>query len=249
MKQTIIKVLKELRIALTVWLLFIILNFVICYTMRNEIYVFITKPITSIFNTQYNLLFVYTSIFESFMADMSLSLYSSIMLSFPILLICIYWFLAKSLYQNEKKTLLCMLFLSLLLSTAAALTVYRFLLPHFIQFFMLDVNNASPMLKIGDYVSTFFHLIFIIALIFQFPIILPLLVRFGLIKNNALSKNRKIAILIILIISAIITPPDVFSQIVVALILMIFYELTNCILLRQQKKTHHKKVIHRRCLR
>jgi sec-independent protein translocase protein TatC len=105
--------------------------------------------------------------------------------------------------------------------------VYYFLLPRFVNFFVFDTDNAKPMLKIIDYVRTFFFLIFTTSLIFQFPIILLIFAKFGLVKKNILTKNRKIAILIIFIISAIITPPDVVSQIFIASIIILIYEITN----------------------
>lgn len=234
--------LKELRVALICWLTFVMIFFFLCYHNRIPIYQVITKPITSIFKKEYNSLFIYTSIFESFMTDITLSFYTAIFLSLPILLICIYWFIQKSLYPHEKKILSCSLLFVLILTILSAMIVYYFLLPNFIQFFMFGANVATPMLKISEYISTFFHLIFIIALVFQFPILLPLFVKFGFIKNDFLKKNRKMAIVIIFIISAIITPPDIFSQITIASILIALYEITNHFLLKcntkPKKKSH-----------
>ena len=237
--------LKELRVALICWLTFVMVFFFLCYHNRITIYQVITKPITSIFKKEYNSLFIYTSIFESFMTDITLSFYTAIFLSLPILLICIYWFIQKSLYPHEKKILSCSLLFVLILTILSAMIVYYFLLPNFIQFFMFGSNVATPMLKISEYISTFFHLIFIIALVFQFPILLPLFVKFGFIKNDFLKKNRKIAIVIIFIISAIITPPDIFSQITIASILIALYEITNHVLLKHEAKTK-KKILHKK---
>ena len=226
MKKTIIKVIKELKVALIVWLFFILICFISCYILRDWIYSIITKPITSVFGKNYNSLFIYTSIFESFTADLLLSFYSSLLLSIPILLICCYWFFAKSLYQFEKKILRFILSLSLILTIMSMFFVYCFLLPHFVVFFTSNVNNATPMFKIIDYVITFFHLFLIVSLLFQFPVIIILLIKFGILKKKILKKYRKHSIVIIFVISAIVTPPDVLSQIVIALLLILVYEVT-----------------------
>ena len=227
MKRTIIEILNDLKnVFLALFLLFVSL-FILCYLHREKIYQIIAIPITEVFNKNYKSLFVYTSIFESFTADLSLSLYSSLMLIYPVLLCCIYWFIGKSLYTKEKIYFLMMLFFSLALVFLATNLVYYFLLPHFIKYFAFDVSNASPMFKIGEYVCSFFHLIFVVSLVFQFPFILLFLVKFGIVKSNVLKKYRKFAIVVIFIISAIITPPDVFSQILVAGFLIMIYEITN----------------------
>lgn len=227
MKKVIINLLKELRLSLLIWLFFVFIGFIFCYINKNYLYTFITDPITSIFNKKYNSLFIYTSIFESFTADLLVSFFSSIIISLPVLFICIYWFFSKSLYLSEKKIFAFSLFLSFVLTVCSIFMVYYFLLPRFVNFFVFDADNAKPMLKIIDYVRTFFCLIFATSLIFQFPIILLIFAKFGLVKKNILTKNRKIAILIIFIISAIITPPDVVSQIFIASIIILIYEITN----------------------
>ncbi len=236
MKGTIINILKDLRFALLICFLSLLTNFVICYINRSYIYDLITKPIVTIFNKKYNLLFVYTSIFDSFAADLLLSFYSAILLSLPIFLICIYWFFKKSLYSFEKKILIILLCFSTILMIISNLIVYYFLLPHFIKFFAFDVNNATPMFKINDYIGTFFYLIFSVNLFLQFPIILFILTKFGFLKKNILTKYRKLSIVIIFIISAIITPPDVLSQIFIALMMIILYEITNYIIQMKIKK-------------
>ena len=175
-------------------------------------------------------IFIYTSIFESFTTDLMLSIYTALFLSLPIIYVLIYRFISKSLYKKEKRVVLPLFIISFSLVIIAIIINYKILFPRIINFFLQITTIAKPMLKISDYVITFFSLTTILCLILQFPIILVVLKKFGFINNNILVKNRKIAIVVMFIISAIITPPDILSQIIVACLLMVIYEITNLIL-------------------
>jgi sec-independent protein translocase protein TatC len=78
--------------------------------------------------------------------------------------------------------------------------------------------------KVNEYLSLTMHLIIGFGIAFQMPIVLMLLVKTGLIKNESLRGGRRYAVVIITIISAILTPPDVVSQLVMSLSLYILYE-------------------------
>jgi len=64
------------------------------------------------------------------------------------------------------------------------------------------------------------------GLVFEFPVVLVLLARIGVIDARTLSRKRKYAILLIFIFAAVVTPPDLISQVLMALPLMGLYELS-----------------------
>ena len=220
--------LKEFRCFLLLWLSSFIGLFSICFFNKEVIYQIISAPLTEFLKKPLAEIFIYTSLFESFVTDIFICCYSSCLLSLPVLAVCVYLFLRKSLFDNEKRILKRLLFCSGLLACFATVTTYYFVFPRAVVFF-LDIKDtiAVPMLKISDYVSTFFHIIFGVILVFQLPIVMVGLVRFGVIKPSFLTENRRIAIVVIFIVSAVITPPDVISQVICAGVLMFLYELTN----------------------
>ncbi|MDD3291435.1 MAG: twin-arginine translocase subunit TatC [Methanocellales archaeon] len=65
----------------------------------------------------------------------------------------------------------------------------------------------------------------VFGLTFELPIVLPLLVRFGVVSYQNLREHRKHGIVIVFIVAAIITPPDVLSQMMIALPMLLFYEV------------------------
>ena len=217
----------ELRKWVVVWLVSFVGLFAAAYNFRNEIYSVLTRPIENI-NISENA-FIYTNIWESFLTDLSLACNTAFIISFPILLFCIYKFVAPSLYKNEKKMLATLLVLGIMLAVIAISVLYFLILPRAVEFLVTQSNNISkPMFRISEYVSTFFHLIIGFVIVFQIPLVLFGLAKLGIISTNFMSKYRKIAIVIIFIIAALITPPDVPSQLICASILIVIYELTNC---------------------
>ena len=216
----------ELRKWVAVWLVSFIGLFAASYNFRNEIYFVLTHPIENI-NISENT-FIYTNIWESFLTDLSLACNTAFIFSFPILLFCIYKFVAPSLYKNEKKMLSTLLVLGVVLAAIAISVLYFLIFPRAVEFLVAQSNNISkPMLRVSEYVSTFFHLIIGFVIVFQIPLVLFGLAKLGIISTNFMSKYRKIAIVIIFIIAAFITPPDVPSQLICASILIVIYELTN----------------------
>ena len=68
--------------------------------------------------------------------------------------------------------------------------------------------------------------IFAFGLAFQLPVILLLLVKFGILTIAQLVSFRKYAIVLSFVFAAIVTPPDPFSQISLALPIIILYEIS-----------------------
>ena len=230
MNKVIINLLADLRKWLIVAFSTFIFSFIFCYLNKTTLYSIISQPIKQYYQSQHihiNDIFIFTGIWEIFIADIKLCLYSSFFLSLPVFLYCIYKFLSPSLYKNEKQIALLTFSTIIILTILAIIAMYSWILPKAIVFFLSQTNNiAQPMLSISEYLTAFFGLIFAFCLVFQIPIILFTLTKLHIISIKQLTKHRKTIIVGIFIISAIITPPDISSQIFCAILLIIIYELT-----------------------
>ena len=78
----------------------------------------------------------------------------------------------------------------------------------------------------NEYLSLMMTFIFAFGLAFQLPVILLLLVKFGVLTISQLISFRKYAIVLSFVFAAIVTPPDPFSQISLALPIIILYEIS-----------------------
>ncbi|WNY24883.1 twin-arginine translocase subunit TatC [Methanolapillus millepedarum] len=109
-----------------------------------------------------------------------------------------------------------------------AMYSYFFMAPLFIQFLYISAASAGAQAtySIYDFVSFIAMLTLIFGLIFEFPVIIFVLNRLGIVQKRLLTKYRKHVYVLLFIIAAVITPPDVISQIVVAIPMIFFYELS-----------------------
>lgn len=88
---------------------------------------------------------------------------------------------------------------------------------------------------ITSYVQTVVVLVFGAGILFQLPVVIYFLSKFGIVTPAFLRKYRKHSFIIILIIAAIITPPDPLSQTIVTIPLYLLFEISILISARVEK--------------
>jgi len=86
-----------------------------------------------------------------------------------------------------------------------------------------QVHNT---ISLNSYISTFTSMVLAFGVVFEFPAVISLLCRLGVVDPSSLKKYRRHAVVVAMIIGAIITPADPFSMIVAALPLYLLYELS-----------------------
>src|SRR5210317_1277075 len=235
---------KELRQKLMYSIFFFILCFIICFYFSQSIFEFLAKPLTSILQDENGL--IYTALQEAFLTNVKVAFFTAAFISFPFLSIQIWSFIAPGLLKKEKQislpTLIAIPFLFLL----GAAIVYYVISPIAWKFFLsfqtaqAEGINITLQAKMNEYLSLMMTFIFAFGLAFQLPVILLLLVRFGVLSIEQLVSFRKYAIVLSFVFAAIITPPDPFSQISLALPVIILYEVSILIsrfLAKKNKKS------------
>jgi sec-independent protein translocase protein TatC len=121
------------------------------------------------------------------------------------------------LSSKEKRYILFSLLLGSIFFITGVTFAYFVVVPTMIVFFMgFQIEAIKPMISFNSYLSFVLSTIFTFGAIFELPILMVLLSRFGILKVSFLKQNRKFIILIIFILAAILTPPDVISQIILA---------------------------------
>jgi sec-independent protein translocase protein TatC len=77
-----------------------------------------------------------------------------------------------------------------------------------------------------EYLSFSIKFLLAFGLVFEFPVVLVLLARIGVVDAKTMARHRKYAILLIFIFAAVMTPPDFISQLLMAIPLLGLYELS-----------------------
>lgn len=218
---------------------------VLCYIFVEPIYGFLVAPLAAAMGPESTGRLIYTNLTEAFFTYVKVAFFAGVFLTFPVLLLQVWKFVAPGLYAAERKSFLPYLVATPLLFFMGGAFVYYIVLPMAWPFFLsFQSNGADTVLpiqleaRVGEYLDLVMLLIFSFGLCFQMPVALSLLGRVGIITADMMVKFRRYAIVIIFIIAAIITPPDVISQIALAIPMMILYEIS--ILLVRRVQPHAK---------
>jgi|TARA_B110000305_G_C19368402_1_gene603128 sec-independent protein translocase protein TatC len=232
--STITDHLKELRTRLLKSVIFLFIAFIFCYIFADKIYSFLLDPyVQAVKDDPIERRMIFTALHETFLTYLKLAFFSSFCLSFPIIIIQIWKFIAPGLYKDEKLALMPFLIATPILFILGGMLVYYLIMPLAIKFFLSFETTATisglPIqleAKVNEYLSLVTKLIFAFGLSFQLPVLLTLLGKVGFLNSESLKKRRKYVVVMIFAAAAILTPPDPITQIGLALPLLLLYELS-----------------------
>lgn len=221
----------ELRQRLIWSLLAFVVAFFVCYAFAEQIYGFLTHPLAEALKDQPGRRMIYTALYETFFTYIKVAAFGALCLSFPVVAMQIWMFVAPGLYKNERNAFLPFLLATPVLFIAGASLVYFGLMPVAIEFFIgFETPGGAGTLpiqleaKVSDYLDLIMTLIFAFGISFQLPVLLTLLGRVGIISSDFLRRNRRFAIVFAFVVAAVLTPPDVLSQFALAVPLCLLFE-------------------------
>ena len=151
-----------------------------------------------------------------------------VIVAFPYVVWELWKFLSPALYDREKQPVRTAFTMSTGLFYLGVLVGYFIVLPVCLQFFMNYTvsESVTNTITIGSYMSMFFSMVLLIGIAFEFPTVVLVLNRLGVLSREVLRKGRRYAAVIVLVLSALITPADPFSMFVLAIPLYFLYELS-----------------------
>lgn len=192
-----------------------------------------------------NIDFIYISPSELFLVYIKISLVAGIVVSSPIIFYEIWRFLKPGLEKKERRYMLASLLGGTFFFILGVIFCYTVVLPMVLKFFLsLTMEGIQPMISIGNYISFIATTLLSFGIVFEMPILVLILSKFGLITSEFLKNNRKYIILIIFIVAAILTPPDVISQLLLAAPMLILYEL-SIFIAKISEKSKNKVIVER----
>jgi len=232
-RMPLIEHLVELRNRLMWSAAAILAAFLLCYQFKVTIYRFLAYPLAVIFAGQTGRQMIFTGLTEAFFTYIKVSFWAAICLSFPIVAVQIWKFVAPGLYKNERRAFLPYLFATPVLFLMGASLAYFVVIPYAFRFFLSfetpGGDGSLPIVsepKVNEYLSLVMTLLFAFGVAFQLPVLLTLMARAGLITSAGLVSKWRYAVVGMFGIAAVLTPPDVVSQTSLAVPLILLYVLS-----------------------
>ena len=253
----LIEHLAELRQRLIYSFVAFIIGMIICFTIWNPIFDFLTHPLCSAMalrgHSDCGLILI--KLQEGFFVAISISLLGGLVLSFPIIGFQMWRFVAPGLYKTEKNAFLPFIVASPFMFFLGASFAYYVVTPLAFDFFLgfqqtgsvLDgedvVNAAAGIAFQGsaqEYLSLTIKFIVAFGMCFQLPVLLTLMGKAGLVSAEGLGNVRKYAVVAILVLAALVTPPDVITQVILFVVVYGLYEVSIFLVSRVEKKREQK---------
>lgn len=218
-------------------LLFTLCMFLIVGSLGFIYYAKILSLIVQFFKLE-GINIVFTSPFQFLSLAFTCGLLAGSIVIFPVIVHQILSFIKPALHPREYKVVLSLLPLSILLFVAGfafGIIIMRYIL---IIFYQKSVELAiGNFLDISLLLSQVLLTGVMMGIGFQFPIVLTLLMRMGVIKHRMLERSRLFAWGASLIFAAVLPPTDLLSLVLLTMPLIALFELT-LLLNRVFLKTH-----------
>jgi len=164
---------------------------------------------------------------ESLGVRLRVALYVGIGLSVPVILYQLWRFVTPGLTRRERRLIWPMLIAAIALF-ALGVTLGYLVIPFAVEFLLsLTLPGVDALLRLSDYVNFTLMIMLAFGLAFQFPIVLLLLARVGILNYGFLSRRRRQAVLVIVLFAVIATPGgDPLSSGVLSLVMYALFEAT-----------------------
>jgi sec-independent protein translocase protein TatC len=201
----------------------VVLTFICLFPFANKIYALLAHPLLAKLPSGGQM--IATAVTTPFFVPMKLAMLAALVISLPYTLYQVWGFVAPGLHAHERRFVGPVVVVSTLLFLTGMAFAYFLVFPVVFGFIAGTAPaGVAVMTDIGNYLDFVITLFLAFGTAFEVPVVVVLLVRFGVVKVEKLREVRSYVIVGAFVIGAIFTPPDVISQIMLAVPLWLLYE-------------------------
>lgn len=251
--------LTELRQRLIWSVLAFLCAMIICFTVWNPIFNFLTHPIcAALAERGQDCGLILIKLQEGFFVAINISFLGGFVLSFPVIGYQLWRFVAPGLYRTEKNAFLPFLLASPVMFCLGAAFAFYAVLPLAFDFFLGFQQGPVPVAEgadveglaaagvtfqgsVQEYLGLTIKFIVAFGLCFQLPVLLSLMGKAGMVSSAGLGGVRKYAMVAILVVAALVTPPDVVTQVILFTVVYGLYEV-SILLVKRIEKTREARL-------
>jgi len=224
-KAPLLDHLIELRRRLLWCVATLVVCFFVCLAFAKQIFAVLVQPLLAAGQGK----LIYTDVFEAFFAEVKVSLFAALMISFPVLATQIWRFVAPGMYAKEKRAFLPFLLMTPFFFAGGAAFAYFFAMPWALSFllgYQGDIGGVSQeaLPGVGNYLTFVTRFLFGFGVAFLTPVLLMVLERAGIVTREQLAGSRRYALVGAAAVSAVLTPPDAVSMLMMLVPLYALYE-------------------------
>ena len=221
---SLISHLLELRDRLLRSVVVLLILFIPCALVANELYEFLAKPLME--QLPQGTTMIATEPHAPFFVPFKFAFAVAFAIAIPYLLYQIWAFVAPGLYRHEKRMVFPLMVSSSALFYLGIAFSYYVVFPLIFKFFTASApEGVAVMTDIGSYLGFVLKLFFAFGIAFEVPIATILLVKMGITTPDALAEKRPYVIIGAFILGMLLTPPDIFSQTLLAIPVWILFEV------------------------
>jgi sec-independent protein translocase protein TatC len=248
--------LRELRTRLRNAIIALIGGFAIAYTFKQEIFVFLTRPLTNVWAKLHETnpaipevpSLHFTGLVEPFWTYFSIAFWAGIFVASPFIFHQVWRFIAPGLYKNERRLGIVFGVASAFFFISGAAFCYTFVLEAVYEFLLNysssnlaemsglmgggekysvgELITLAPMLTMGEYLAFAKKILIGFGLAFELPLVIFFLSLTGVVTHRSLWRFNRWAAVLAFVLAAALTPPDVVSQTMLAGPLVVLYNLS-----------------------
>ncbi len=231
--MTMVEHLEELRRRLMIVIAAIGIAAVAGFLVSGPVLDLLREPLPDEFDTIY-----FTSPAGAFVAQLKIAGFIGVVIAMPVILYQIYRFVTPGLMPGEKRLLWPFLLVGVALF-GLGVVIGFVVIPYALGFLLgFAREGVEPLLTIDEYIGFVTTLMLVFGLMLQFPVVIFVLSRLGIVTPKWLASRRRWAVLLIAIVSALATPGgDPFSLVILALLMYGVFEATLVVVRTMQPRS------------
>lgn len=170
---------------------------------------------------------IQTTVGEAFGVRVQIALMAGVAIAMPIILYEIWAFVTPGLTRGERRLIWPLLGAAIVLF-AAGIALGYLLIPVAINFLLdFSLPGVRALLGLAEYVGFVTTLMLAFGVALEFPVVLYLLARMGILSYAFLSRRRRWVVLLIVLFAIVITPGDILiGSMTLAVVMYGLFELT-----------------------